>query len=160
MHTYTLPASNKSSYSMEQPFTAHNDLEEKLIAAQQGELDSDVFMNGLLDEQVFMPVQDDPSQIQGFQRSTKANPLTVLTEDGLNVLVLFTSPERAKSFVQDHPGYGGGLLVEFHWVLERLGSGIAVSINPDMEYGIDLDPDTVVQLIHLNAGRQQGSRAD
>jgi hypothetical protein len=75
-------------------------------------------------------------------------------------MVLFTSPERAKEFVQDHPGYGGGLLVEFSWVLARLGSGIAVSINPGMEYGIDLDPQTVEQLIHLNASRQPSNRAD
>lgn len=145
---------------MDQSFTAHNELETKLIAAQHGELNSEVFMNELLDAQMFMPVQDEPGQIQGFQRSTKANPLTVQSEDGFNVLVLFSSPERAKGFVQDHPGYGGGLLVEFSWVLARLGSGIAVSINPGMEYGIDLDPHTVEQLIHLNASRQQGNPAD
>jgi hypothetical protein len=139
---------------MDQTFTAHNELETKLIAAQHGELDSDVFMQELLVAQVFMPVEDKPSGIQGFQRSSKANPLTIETEDGEKVLVLFTSPERAKGFVQSHPGFEGGLLTEFSWILERIGSGIAISLNPGMEYGIDFDASTVEQLIHANSRRQ------
>jgi len=138
---------------MEQTFTAHNDLENKLVAAQQGQLDSDVFMQELLDSQIFMPVEDEPDRIQGFQRSTRANPLTLENEDGVNVLVLFTSPERAKGFLQDFPAYSGGLLTEFSWILARIGSGIAVSINPGVEFGIDLDPHTVEQLIHLSNAR-------
>jgi hypothetical protein len=139
---------------MNQNFSAHNDLETKLIAAQQGELDSDLFMQELLLAQVFMPVEDKPSGIQGFQRSAKANPLTIETDEGENVLVLFTSPERAKGFVQDYPGFEGGLLTEFSWILERIGSGIAISLNPGMEFGIDFDARTVEQLIHANNRRQ------
>jgi len=138
---------------MEQTFTAHNELETKLVAAQQGQLDSEVFMQELLDAQIFMPVEDEPNQIQGFQRSTKANPLTLESEDGVNVLVLFTSPERAKGFLEDFPAYRGGLLTEFSWVLARIGSGVGVSINPGMEFGIDLDPHTVEHLIHINNAR-------
>lgn len=140
---------------MDKTFTAHNDLETRLVAAQQGQMDSDIFMQELLDSQIFMPVEDEPNQIQGFQRSTKANPLTVQSEDGMNVLVLFTSPERAKGFLQDFPAYTGGLLTEFSWILSRIGSGVGVSINPGMEFGIDFDPDTVEQLIHLNGSRDQ-----
>jgi len=144
---------------MEHTFSAHNDLEEKLVAAQEGRLDSDVFMQQLLDQQLFMPVQDEASDIQGFQRSTKANPLTVEAEDGTRVLVLFTSPERAKPFLQDFPDYGGGLLLEFSWILERIGSGVAIAINPGIEFGIDLDSDMVTQLIHLNASRKETPQA-
>ena len=107
-------------------------------------------MKELLDSQLFMPVEEEQNQIQGFQRSTSANPLLLQSEDGVNVMVLFTSPERAKGFLDDFPAYRGGLLTEFSWILDRIGSGIAVSINPGMEFGIDLDTDTVEQLIHLN----------
>jgi hypothetical protein len=138
---------------MNEPFAAHNDLETKLIAAQGGELDSSSFMHELLASQVFMPVEDETTQIQGFQRSSKANPLTLESEDGQNVLVLFTSPERAKPFLQDFPGYQGGLLTEFSWILERIGSGIAIALNPGFEVGIDFDADTVEQMIHANQGR-------
>jgi len=144
---------------MEQTFTAHNDLEEKLVAAQEGRLGSDVFLQQLLDQQLFMPVQDEASEIQGFQRSTRANPLTVEAEDGTRVLVLFTSPERAKPFLQDFPDYGGGLLSEFSWILERIGSGVAIAINPGIEFGIDLEADMVTQLIHLNASRKEQPQA-
>ena len=144
---------------MEHTFTAHNDLEEKLVAAQEGRLDSDVFMQQLLGQQLFMPVQDEASEIQGFQRSTRANPLTVEAEDGTRVLVLFTSPERAKPFLRDFPDYGGGLLSEFSWILERIGSGVAIAINPGIEFGIDLESDMVTQLIHLNASRKEQPQA-
>jgi len=138
---------------MDQSFTAHNELETRLVAAQQGELDSEHFMHELLLSQVFMPVEDKPSGIQGFQRSARANPLTLEAEDGQNVLVLFTSPERAKPFLEDFPAFQGGLLTEFSWILERIGSGIAISLNPGVEFGIDFDATTVEQLIH--ASRQQ-----
>jgi hypothetical protein len=144
---------------MEHTFTAHNDLEEKLVAAQEGRLDSDVFMQQLLDQQLFMPVQDEASEIQGFQRSTRATPLSIEAEDGTRVLVLFTSPERAKPFLQDFPDYGGGLLSEFSWILERIGSGVAIAINPGIEFGIDLEPDMVMQMIHLNNSRKEQPQA-
>jgi hypothetical protein len=158
-HLASLTAELEAAPAMEPTFTAHNDLEEKLVAAQEGRLDSDVFMQQLLDQQLFMPVQDEASDIQGFQRSTRANPLTVEAEDGTRVLVLFTSPERAKPFLQDFPDYGGGLLSEFSWILERIGSGVAIAINPGIEFGIDLESDMVTQLIHLNASRKEQPQA-
>ena len=144
---------------MEHTFTAHNDLEEKLVAAQEGRLDSDVFMQQLLDQQLFMPVQDEASEIQGFQLSTEAKPLSIEAEDGIQVLVLFTSPERAKPFLQDFPDYGGGLLSDFSWILERIGSGVGIAINPGIEFGIDLEPDMVMQMIHLNTSRKEQPQA-
>jgi len=140
---------------MGQEFKPHNDLEQQLLDAQEGRLDSEAFMLQLLDHQLFMPVEDEVAEIQGFQRSTKAQPLMLEAEDGNRVLVLFTSPERAKPFLQDYPDYQGGLLSEFGWILERIGSGIAIAINPAFDIGIDLDTDTVMHLIHLNASRQQ-----
>lgn len=136
---------------MSEEFQAHNDLEEKLIAAQQGLLESEAFVQELMQAQLFMPIQDDNSGIQGFQRSSRANPLTLQDEEGTQVLVLFTSPERAKPFLADFPDYRGGLLAEFTWVLERIGSGVGIAINPGMEIGMDFEPDMVEQLIHLSA---------
>ncbi len=76
---------------MPQSFTAHNDLKTKLIAAQQGDLYSAEFMNELLVSQVFMPVEDEPLDIQDFQRSAKANPPTIEIEDSGKVLVVSIS---------------------------------------------------------------------
>jgi hypothetical protein len=130
---------------MQDDFEARNELEEKLLAAQDGQLSSELFMEYLMDTQVFMPVKDSIG-IEGFTSNAKAVPLTLKTEDGIEVLVLFTSPDRSKEFVQDFPGYDGGLLAEFKWVLERTGSGIGISINPDWPVGMDLEPEMIEQL--------------
>jgi hypothetical protein len=130
---------------MQDDFEARNELEEKLLAAQEGQMSSEALMEYLMDTQVFMPVKDSIG-IEGFTSSNKALPLTLKTEDDLEVLVLFTSPDRSKTFVQDFPGYDGGLLAEFKWVLERTGSGIGISINPNWPVGMDLEPEMIEQL--------------
>jgi len=130
---------------MQDAFEARNELEEKLLAAQEGQMSSEALMEYLMDTQVFMPVKDSIG-IEGFTSSNKALPLTLKTDDDLEVLVLFTSPDRSKVFVQDFPGYDGGLLAEFKWVLERTGSGIGISINPNWPVGMDLEPEMIEQL--------------
>lgn len=130
---------------MHDTFDARNELEEKLLATQEGRMSSDEFMKYLMDTQVFMPVKDSIG-IEGFTSSDKAIPLTLKTEDEIEVLILFTSPDRSKEFVQDFPGYDGGLLVEFKWVLERTGSGIGISINPNWPVGMDFEPAMIEQL--------------
>jgi shikimate 5-dehydrogenase len=130
---------------MPESFEARNELEQKLMAAQEGSLPESEFMHYLLEAQVFMPVRDSIN-IAGFTGSNKAIPLTLNTEDAAEVLVLFTSPERAKDFVQNYPGYEGGLLVEFKWVLERTGSGVGISINPNWPVGMDMEAEMVQQL--------------
>lgn len=127
-------------------FEPKNDLEQKLLAAANGELEVDDLISGLLNDQVFMPVEDEDSGIQGFQRSLHARPLVVQDEEGVHVLVLFSSPERAKVVMDEFPKFGGGLLADFSWVLERIDAGAGVSINPGWDVGIDLDPETVAQL--------------
>jgi hypothetical protein len=130
---------------MHDSFDARNELEKNLLAAQEGQMASEAFMDYLMDTQVFMPIKDSIG-IEGFTSSTSAIPLTLKSEDNIEVLILFTSPERAKEFVQEFPGYEGGLLAEFSWVLERTGSGIGISINPNWPVGMDLEPEMVQQL--------------
>jgi hypothetical protein len=130
---------------MHETFETRNELEQQLLAAQEGKISSEDFMHYLMETQVFMPVKDSIG-IAGFTSSDKAMPLTIRAEDNTEVLILFTSPERAKVFVEAYPGYDGGLLAEFNWILERTGSGIGISINPDWPVGIDLEPEMVQQL--------------
>lgn len=134
-------------------FEARNDIEAHLIAAQEGKIGIDAFMEELLKAQLFLPVFDD-KPIGNFQRSTSAKPLTIDTADGTTVLVVFTSPDRARDFVKDYPGYGGGILTELPWVFERMGIGFGISLNPGLEVGLDLEADDVARL----AGRV-GERA-
>ncbi len=133
---------------MSENFEPRNDLERKLMATHEGQMAQEAFVKELFDEQVFMPVLDDDTGVQGLQRSTKAKPLTLQEEGGAHVLILFSSPDRAKPFVQHYPGYEkGGLLTEFSWVVERIGSGVGIALNPGWDVGIDFDPDMVAALI-------------
>ncbi len=117
---------------------ALNELEQQIQAAQQGTLDEEQFFAALLDAQVFMPILDRHA-IGGFQPSDRAEPLVLESEEGSRVVPLFTSPERARDFLQHYPGYEGGLLAEFRWVIERIGSGIGISMNPGLDHGFDLE---------------------
>ena len=119
-------------------FVAENELEKKLIQAQNGEIEGEEFLKEMLDLQVFMPVLDKHS-IGGFQESKEATPLSVKDEDGTEMVILFTSPERAKQFVKDYPGYDGGLLEDFKWVIEKIGGGYGVILNPGFEVGLELE---------------------
>lgn len=131
---------------MSECFVAQNDLERQLIAAQNGQLPPEMLLMTLLDSEVFMPVYES-QQIGGLQTTQTAQPLKLTTETGDAVLVLFTSPERAKAFVADFPGYGGGLVTEFRWILEKLGVGYAITLNPGLEVGMDFEAQDVAQLL-------------
>jgi len=128
-------------------FIPHNDLEEQLVAVHKGILDAETFVTKLLDQQLFMPVRDEKDAIQGFQRSTQADPLVIEDEEGERVLVLFTSPERAKPVVEHFPDFQGGLLTEFSWLLRRIGGGFPIALNPGWDIGMDFDAEMVAQLI-------------
>lgn len=127
-------------------FEPKSGLEQKLMEAQEGRIPPQEFINTLMGSEVFMPVYE-KQQIGGFAASKQAKPLTLQDEEsGGQVLVLFTNPERAKPFVKDYPGYEGGLVAEFTWVLEKLGVGYGIALNPGHEIGIDLEAETLQQL--------------
>ncbi len=131
---------------------AKNELERKLLAAMNGDLSSDDFMRELLTQQVFIPVRDEKdSGIKGFQRTTKATPLVIEDDEGRKILVLFTSPDRAKDFLSEVPGYSGGLLADFAWIVERMEAGFAISVNPGLEMGMDIEPENVTELLAMLA---------
>ena len=132
---------------MEQTFTPMNEIEKQLVAAQEGRIDGETFMAELLKSELFMPILEEQSQVENLQTSHTAHPLTLEDEENNQVVVLFTSPERGKAFLQEHPGYQGGLLAEFTWILEKLGGGLGLTINPGWDNGFDMSPEMLQQLI-------------
>lgn len=128
---------------------SRNELEALLLAFGAGGLQPEEFARRLLEAQVFMPVKDDKHAIAGFQASTRAEPLVVEDEDGHRILVLFSEPSRARDFLAACPGYGGGMLVEFAWILRRMGADISIAINPEQTPSFDLDPEMVAMVAAL-----------
>ncbi len=128
------------------PFIPKNAVEEQLVLAQNGEIPGDLFMQEMLQSELFMPVYDN-QKIAGFQNSKQANPLILQDENNQDILILFTSPERAKDFVKDYPGYHGGLLADLKWILEKMGNReYAISLNPNWSVGLDMESDMVDSL--------------
>lgn len=126
-------------------FIPQNDLERHLVAAQEGRIAPESFIEVLMGSEVFMPVYE-KYQIAGLQTQQVAQPLKLTNEQGEETLVLFTSPERAKAFVSSFPGYGGGLVAEFTWILEKLGVGFAITLNPDLPFGMDFEAQDLAQM--------------
>lgn len=126
-----------------------NDVENLLHDLHEGRTTPDLFVKYLLNQQVFMPVKDEKHAIKGFQASTQAQPLVLDTEEGTPVMILFTDPERSKAFLADYPGYTGGILTEFSWVLRRMGANMGISLNPDQTLGFDFDPEMVAMAAAL-----------
>jgi hypothetical protein len=125
------------------------DIERLLLEMRHGDLDPESFARRLIDLEVFMPVKDDKHQIAGFQTSTKAEPLVLDDDEGNRVLITFSSPERAKAFVAEFPGFGGGLLTQMSWIVRRMGENMGLAINPGEELGFDFDADMVAMLASL-----------
>lgn len=128
---------------------ARNALEALLLEFHAGALDAENFARRLIAENVFLPVRDDKHQIAGFQTSTLADPLLVELEGGERVLVLFSEPSRAREFLAEFPGFGGGMLIDLAWILRRMGAGLSITINPGQTPGFDLDPEMVAMLASL-----------
>ena len=117
---------------------ARNEVERLLADMDAGNIDPESFARRSLDHQVFMPIRDE-----------KADPLVIEDEEGNRVFIAFSSPERAKEFTAEFPGYSGGLLTEVSWIVKRMGADMGLSINPGMEPGFDFDSDMVSMLASL-----------
>lgn len=139
---------NNTNFGTNMAFEPHNDLENLLLQAQEEKVGLDEFMNTLVESQVFMPVRDELNT-GGFQ-SDKAVPLALQDENGANILVIFTSPERAKDFLADYPDYNGGMVEIFKKILQMSGVGYGVAINPGSEVGMDLEPEMIEQIVSLS----------
>jgi hypothetical protein len=131
------------------PLASRNEVERLLSEMEQGNLEPENFARQLLNHQVFMPIRDEKHQIAGFQLSTKADPLVIEDEEGNRVFIVFSSPERAKSFTDEFSDYSGGLLTEVSWIVRRMGADMGLSINPGQELGFDFDADMVSMLASL-----------
>lgn len=132
-------------------FEPCNELEQRMLDVQNGVISADEFMSYLLDTQLFMPVAPAVTD-DGVLSENLAQPLVLETGEGMEVMILFSSPDRSHDFVSDFPDYNeGGILIEFHEILEKIVPGCGISINPDLDNGIDLDPDMIQQLVNEQA---------
>lgn len=132
---------------MSEAFEPRNELEKSLLAAQDEEISSDDLLHILMNSRVFMPVQDEKPALFNNKHPTRAQPLVLTAEDSTPVLVLFSSPERARDFISDYPDFGGGIVTEFTGVLGKMGRDFGIVLNPGLDVGFDMEPQTVNELV-------------
>ncbi len=119
-------------------FTPQNELEQQLQQAQNGQLAPERFFQTLLAAPLYMPMEG----------RAPGQPLMVEDEEGTRVLMLFTSPERARPFIADYPEYAEtGVQEALPAILARLGAEVGVSLNPGAPLGFDLGPEQVRELL-------------
>lgn len=128
--------------------TLDSSLDQALEDTAAGRIPMDSLMDILMESQVFMPVRDTVG-IKGNQ----GVPMILAAEDGTEVIILFSGPDKAKAFLAEIPEYEGGLITEFTWVLEKITGNYGVSLNPDSEQGLDLEPE-MVQKLRLRCAAQ------
>lgn len=137
---------------MTQQIIPENDLETWMLKAQHGEMELEEFIGKLISSQVYLPLRD-PYTIVDIQLSDQFRPFSLKDKNETEVLILFTSEERATEFLKNHEEVKSVLLEEFGNLLLKNGVGYGVSINPDQDIGMDLEPEMVEQLVQIQHAR-------
>jgi len=127
----------------DQTFVSHNVLETSLLSAQSGQLEVGVFLNMLMDSQVFILLD---KEVVGTTWDNSVTPLILTNKAGTAVMAMFSAPERSTPWSSRNPTYGYGLLVAFEWIIKGLGSGMGVVLNPGHPVGLEITPDEIDRL--------------
>jgi hypothetical protein len=129
---------------MESQFTPNNLLEEKLLALYRKEIKIIEFLEMLLDLQVII-LADRDVDISG--PSMDFNPLAITSPMGFDVLVAFSSLERAKAALSHYPGYRFALEVDTKWFLLGAYQNAGLALNPGWPFGFELPPEALQQVL-------------
>ncbi|MGB5832813.1 MAG: hypothetical protein WBG92_12590 [Thiohalocapsa sp.] len=79
-------------------------MERRLMAAQNGELPPEGCIETLVGSEFVLPIYETRG-FGGLQTDSRAQPLKLTDDAGGEIFALVASPECAKSFVKDFPGY-------------------------------------------------------
>jgi len=131
---------------MSEDFEPRNELEKSLLSAQNEEISSDDLLNILMNSQVFMPVQDDKPAVLNIQHRCAPSRWCSTPRTARRFWCCFRTRSAPRS-LGDYPGFGGGLLTEFTWVLEKMGRDFGIALNPGLDVGFDMEPETVNELV-------------
>lgn len=125
-------------------FEPLNELEVRLLQAQDGSLDAAGFLDALLAEQVFVLLDKPVGPDNDWDETI--NPLVLTSEGGEPMFAVFSAPERAVPWNDELPQFEHALQVEFLWLLGVISDEVGVVLNPGYPVGMEMVPDAVVQL--------------
>jgi hypothetical protein len=125
-------------------FKPNNLLEEKLLAMYRKEVKINEFLEMLLDSQVII-LADRDVDISG--PNMNFNPLAITSPMGYNVLVTFSSIERAKAALSNYPEYKYAVAVDTSWFLLGAYENTGFALNPGWPLGFELPPEGLQQFL-------------
>lgn len=121
-----------------------NDLELRLMQAQDGTLAAPEFLDSLLADQVFV-LLDKAVEADG-EWDESINPLVLTSESNEPMFAIFSAVERATPWSEQLPQFENALQVEMRWLLTAMSDGVGIVLNPGFDIGMEMIPDAVVQL--------------
>ncbi|MBS0208472.1 MAG: SseB family protein [Planctomycetes bacterium] len=123
-------------------FDPLNELENALVAAQEGRLPVVSFIDKLLASKVALLLQNDPGPT--WDNSTA--PLILTNDAGHPVIAVFTALERSLEWTKREPKFTFALLTDFVWVLRGISAGVGLVLNPGLPTGLEMPASGVAQL--------------
>lgn len=128
----------------EVPFTPINDLEARLLQAQEGTLSPADFLDSLLNEKIFVLV--DKEIPEGGEWDESITPLVLTNDANEPMFAVFSATERAVGWSEQVPAFENALHLDFRWLLGGIADGVGIVLNPGFDVGMEMIPDAVAQL--------------
>ncbi|MCC5812954.1 MAG: SseB family protein [Ectothiorhodospiraceae bacterium] len=117
-----------------------NPLEEALVAAQAGEMDSVAFMERLVASHVHILVNQ---EFADSRDPAGVKPLILEGGSGEPLLALFTAAARGMPMTQDNPEFPFSVEVSFAWAVGSTDEGMGLVINPGWDTGVTIPPEAI-----------------
>lgn len=124
-------------------FEPLNALEDALVEAQAGRLDTQAFLDTLMRAQVYVLIDKDPA---GQDWDNTGTPLVLPNAAGAPVMAMFTAAERSGPWPARIPQFPHGLFTDFRTLVRGIAKDIGIVINPGHPVGLELSADRVEAL--------------
>ncbi len=121
-----------------------NDLELRLMQAQDGTLAAPAFLDSLLADQVFVLL--DKAVDADAEWDDSITPLVLTSEANEPMFAIFSAVERAAPWSEQLPQFENALQVDMRWLLTAMSDGVGIVLNPGFDVGMEMIPDAVAQL--------------
>jgi hypothetical protein len=123
-------------------FTPLNELEEELLRCWQDSTHLGLFLMRMMSSQVVVLARE---VSEDFPERLEA--LTIAGANGLPLVALFTSSDRATPWAERNRGHRHALATDASWVLRGIRPGVGAAINPGWAVGLEISADGLQRII-------------
>lgn len=124
-------------------FSPMNELEQRMVAAHQGELSQDALVHHLLDSQIVVLLDQD---IPDTGWHDDISLMMLNNPSGSPVLAVFTTLERALPWSGPESPFKFAIHTDCGWLVQRMAPDIGMAVNPGSQLGFELPASAIEQL--------------